>query len=263
MGLLSGKFLRDVATGAGEAYLEKRQQARDNIITYQERALNKYNDLQGKYDEGYKSRQEKSKAFKMLATNLGSNYLPVLNSFAQGGGDLQSLASLEDVDQIRSNLDSMNLQSTDTQYLESLKEEDKLQSETLNKNLNDYLGIFDNTANVFTKGIVEEGMTGIREDVGPIQTQDLGSTAVPVGKGFQSADTGLQKYVLSAVGSAGFLERKRIGGEIGKTEDEITNADLVKYYSNVYKDVMNVFQPQATDYQDYLIQTNPQNNQEG
>ena len=51
MGLLSGKFLRDVATGAGEAYLEKRQQARDNIVTYQERALNKYNDLQGKYDE--------------------------------------------------------------------------------------------------------------------------------------------------------------------------------------------------------------------
>ena len=59
MGLLSGKFLRDVATGAGEAYLEKRQQARDNIVTYQERALNKYNDLQGKYDEGYKAAMTK------------------------------------------------------------------------------------------------------------------------------------------------------------------------------------------------------------
>ena len=263
MGLLSGKFLRDVATGAGQAYLDKRQQARDNIVTYQERALNKYNDLQGKYDEGYKSRQEKAAAFKMLATNLGSNYLPVLNTFAQQGGDLQSLASLEDVNQIRSNLDNMNLKPTDTQYLETLKQEDKLQSDTLNKNLNDYLGIFDNTANVFTKGIVEEGMAGIREDVGPIQTQDLGSTNVPVGEGFQTADKGLQNYVLQAVGSAGFLEKKRIGAEIGKTEEEITNADLINYYSNVYKDVMNIFNPQATSYQDYLNQANLPDNQEG
>ena len=263
MGLLSGKFLRDVATGAGQAYLDKRQQARDNIVTYQERALNKYNDLQGKYDKGYKSRQEKAAAFKMLATNLGSSYLPVLNSFAQQGGDLQSLASLEDVNQIRSNLDSMNLKPTDTQYLETLKQEDKLQSDTLNKNLNDYLGIFDNTANVFTKGIVEEGMAGIREDVGPIQTQDLGSTNVPVGEGFQTADKGLQNYVLQAVGSAGALERSRIGKELGKTTEEVTNADLVNYYSSVYKDVMNVFIPQATSYQDYLNQANLPDNQEG
>tara|TARA_R100001460_G_scaffold29957_1_gene59316 strand:+ start:901 stop:1683 length:783 start_codon:yes stop_codon:yes gene_type:complete len=260
MGLLSGKFLRDVATGAGEAYLEKRQQARDNIITYQERALNKYNNLQGKYDEGYKSRQEKAKAFKMLATNLGSEYLPVLNTFAQQGNDLSALASLEDVDQIRSNLDSMNLKPTDTSYLQSLKEEDKLQSNTLNKNLNDYLGIFDNTANVFTKGIVEEGMAGIRDDVGQIQTQDLGSTQVSVGQGFQSVDKGLQNYVLQAVGSVGLLDRRRIGAEIGKTEEEVTNVDLVNYYSNTYKDVMNVFQPQATNYQDYL---NQQENPEG
>jgi len=83
MGLLSGKFLRDVAIGAGEAYLDQRQRARDNIIEYQERALNKYNNLQSKYDEGYKSRQQKAKSFKLLATNLGSSYLPVLNTFAQ------------------------------------------------------------------------------------------------------------------------------------------------------------------------------------
>ena len=263
MGLLSGKFLRDVATGAGEAYLEKRQQARDNIVEYQERALNKYNNLQSKYDEGYKSRQQKAKSFKLLATNLGSSYLPVLNTFAQQGGDLESLASLEDVNQIRSNLDNMNLKPTDTQFLETLKQEDKLQSETLNKNLNDYLGIFDNTANVFTKGIVQEGMAGIREDVGPIQTQDLGSTNVPVGEGFQTAEKGLQNYVLQAVGAAGFLEKRRIGAEIGKTEEEITNADLINYYSNEYKDVMNIFNPQATSYQDYLNQTNLPDNQEG
>jgi hypothetical protein len=189
MGLLSGKFLRDVATGAGEAYLEKRQQARDNIVEYQERALNKYNNLQSKYDEGYKSRQQKAKSFKLLATNLGSSYLPVLNTFAQQGGDLESLASLEDINQIRQNLDDMKLSPTDTPFLETLKQEDKLQSETLNKNLNDYLGIFDNTANVFTKGIVQEGMAGIREDVGPIQTQDLGSTALPVGEGFRTTLT--------------------------------------------------------------------------
>ena len=116
MGLLSGKFLRDVATGAGEAYLEKRQQARDNIVEYQERALNKYNNLQSKYDEGYKSRQQKAKSFKLLATNLGSSYLPVLNTFAQQGGDLESLASLEDINQIRQNLDDMKLAPTDRDW---------------------------------------------------------------------------------------------------------------------------------------------------
>jgi len=256
MGLLSGKFLRDVAIGAGEAYLDQRQRARDNIVTYQERALNKYNNLQGKYNEGYKSRQKKAAAFKKLATNLGSSYLPLLNSFAQQGNDLESLASLEDVDQVRKNLDEMNaaqlLEPTDTSYLQTLKQEDKLQSDTLNKNLNDYLGIFDNTANVFTKGIVEEGMTGIREDVGPIQTQDLGSTTISVGKGLQTMDKGLQNYVLQAVGSAGFLEKKRIGAEIGKKAEEVTNADLIDYHTNVYKDVMNIFNPQAESYQEYL-----------
>lgn len=198
MGLLSGKFLRDVAIGAGEAYLDQRQRARDNIIEYQERALNKYNNLQGEYDKGFKKRQNNAKAFKKLATNLGSSYLPLLNSFAQQGNDLESLASLEDVDQIRKNLDQMNaaqlLKPTDTSYLQTLKEEDKLQSETLNKNLNNYLGIFDNTANVFTKGIVEEGMTGIREDVGPIQTQDLGSSTISVGEGFRTSLT-KEEYV--------------------------------------------------------------------
>tara|TARA_Y100001973_G_scaffold80447_1_gene118396 strand:- start:667 stop:1458 length:792 start_codon:yes stop_codon:yes gene_type:complete len=252
MGLLSGKFLRDVGIGFGEGFLEKRQQARDNIVEYQERALNKYNNLQSKYDEGYKSRQQNAKAFKKLATNLGSSYLPLLNSFAQQGNDLESLASLEDVDQVRKNLDEMNLKPTDTSYLQTLKEEDKLQSETLNKNLNNYLGIFDNTANVFTKGIVEEGMAGIREDVGPIQTQDLGSTTISVGKGLQTMDKGLQNYVLQAVGSAGFLEKKRIGAEIGKTAEEVTNADLINYHTNVYKDVMNIFNPQAESSQEYL-----------
>ena len=194
MGLLSGKFLRDVAIGAGEAYLDKRQQARDNIITYQERALNKYNNLQGEYNEGFKKRQEKAKAFKKLATNLGSSYLPLLNTFAQQGNDLESLASLEDVNQIRENLEDMNLKPTDTSYLQTLKEEDKLQSETLNKNLNNYLGIFDNTANVFTKGIVEEGMANIRADVGQVRTQDLGSTTVSVGEGFRTSLT-KEEYV--------------------------------------------------------------------
>tara|TARA_R100001460_G_C3524598_1_gene172915 strand:- start:40 stop:831 length:792 start_codon:yes stop_codon:yes gene_type:complete len=263
MGLLSGKFLRDVAIGAGEAYLDKRQQARDNIITYQERALNKYNNLQGEYNEGFKKRQEKAKAFKKLATNLGSSYLPLLNSFAQQGNDLESLASLEDVDQVRKNLESMNLKSTDTSYLQTLKEEDKLQSETLNKNLNNYLGIFDNTANVFTKGIVEEGMANIRADVGQVRTQDLGSTTVSVGKGFQTMDKGLQNYVLQAVGSAGFLEKKRIGAEIGKTAEEVTNADLINYHTNVYKDVMNIFNPQAESSQEYLDRIQKEQNPGG
>lgn len=263
MGLLSGKFLRDVAIGAGEAYLDKRQQARDNIITYQERALNKYNNLQGEYNEGFKKRQEKAKAFKKLATNLGSSYLPLLNSFAQQGNDLESLASLEDVNQVRENLESMNLKSTDTSYLQTLKEEDKLQSETLNKNLNNYLGIFDNTANVFTKGIVEEGMTGIREDVGPIQTQDLGSTTISVGKGFQTMDKGLQNYVLQAVGSAGYLEKGKVGAEIGKTAEEVTTVDLINYHTNVYKDVMNVFSPQAESSQEYLDRIQKEQNSGG
>ena len=57
MGLLSSNFLRDVAIGAGEAYLDKRKAARDNVVEFQTRALNMKEQLEKKYQESFKERK--------------------------------------------------------------------------------------------------------------------------------------------------------------------------------------------------------------
>ena len=151
MGLLSGNFLRDVAIGAGEAYLDKRRVARENIVTFQERAMNKKQELEDKFQEGYKLRQAKVQAFKQLGTEVGEDYLPQLNSFIMGGGDIVSLVEKdkqEIIDKIQDVKVDPNV--SPTSYMEGIQQENKLAEESINKNLQDYLGIFDNTASVFT-----------------------------------------------------------------------------------------------------------------
>jgi len=146
MGLLSGKFLRDVAIGAGEAYLDKRRVARENIVTFQERAMNKKQELEDKFQEGYKLRQAKVQAFKQLGTEVGEDYLPQLNSFIMGGGDIVSLVEKdkqEIIDKIKDVKVDPNV--SPTSYIEGMQQENKLAEESINKNLQDYLGIFDNT----------------------------------------------------------------------------------------------------------------------
>lgn len=191
MGLLSGNFLRDVAIGAGEAYLDKRRVARENIVTFQERAMNKKQELEDKFQEGYKLRQAKVQAFKKLGTEVGEDYLPQLNSFIMGGGDIVSLVEKdkqEIIDKIKDVKVDPNV--SPTSYIEGIQQENKLAEESINKNLQDYLGIFDNTASVFTKDIVTRGVEGIKLDTGNI-------TAPPIDTDFEAGKTVLDSKIPS------------------------------------------------------------------
>ena len=191
MGLLSGNFLRDVAIGAGEAYLDKRRVARENIVTFQERAMNKKQELEDKFQEGYKLRQAKVQAFKQLGTEVGEDYLPQLNSFIMGGGDIVSLVEKdkqEIIDKIQDVKVDPNV--SPTSYMEGIQQENKLAEESINKNLQDYLGIFDNTASVFTKDIVTKGVEGIKLDTGDI-------TAPAIDTDFEAGKTVLDAKIPS------------------------------------------------------------------
>ena len=101
MGLLS---FRDIAIGAGEAYLDKRQEARKNIIDFSTRAFNKAEELKEKYQEGYEAKKKKADDFKFVATRVGESYLPQLNSFMNQGGQLEQFNDL-DISQVKNILD--------------------------------------------------------------------------------------------------------------------------------------------------------------
>jgi len=187
MGLLSSNFLRDVAIGAGEAYLDKRKTARNNIVEFQTRALKMKEELEKKYQEGYDERKKVAEDFKYVATQVGESYLPQLNSFMNQGGELQQFNDM-DATAVKNFLDADRYKEKQDEFLPTLAEQNKLNAEDLNKQLQDRLGIFDNTASVFTKDIVTKGMQGIRADVGTIDAEKIDSR-VAVGKGIQTSTT--------------------------------------------------------------------------
>jgi len=187
MGLLSSNFLRDVAIGAGEAYLDKRKTARDNIVEFQTRALKMKEELEKKYQESYDERKKVAEDFKYVATQVGESYLPQLNSFMNQGGELQQFNDM-DATAVKNFLDADRYKEKQDEFLPTLAEQNKLKAEDLNKQLQDRLGIFDNTASVFTKDIVTKGMQGIRADVGKKKKKKIDSR-VSVGKGIQTSTT--------------------------------------------------------------------------
>ena len=187
MGLLSSNFLRDVAIGAGEAYLDKRKTARNNIVEFQTRALKMKEELEKKYQEGYDERKKVAEDFKYVATQVGESYLPQLNSFMNQGGELQQFNNM-DATAVKNFLDADRYKEKQDEFLPTLSEQNKLNAEDLNKQLQDRLGIFDNTASVFTKDIVTKGMQGIRADIGTIDAEKIDSR-IAVGQGIQTSTT--------------------------------------------------------------------------
>ena len=95
MGLLSSRTFRQIATGALSGIEEKRKDMRDRIDTYRERAVNKKNEIQKKYNEYYNEEKENIQTFKNISTLIGDNYTGQLNSFVMSGGDLNALAQLD------------------------------------------------------------------------------------------------------------------------------------------------------------------------
>ena len=68
MGLLSSRTFRQIATGALTGIEEKRNDMRDRIDTYREKAVNKKNEIQKKYNAYYDEEKENINTFKTVAT---------------------------------------------------------------------------------------------------------------------------------------------------------------------------------------------------
>ena len=82
MGLLSSRTFRQIATGALTGIEEKRNDMRDRIDTYREKAVNKKNEIQKKYNEYFDEEKENINTFNQLSTLVGDDYVGKLNSFA-------------------------------------------------------------------------------------------------------------------------------------------------------------------------------------
>ena len=228
MGLLSSNFLRDVAIGAGEAYLDKRKAARDNVVEFQTRALKMKEQLEKKYQESFKERKKVAEDFKYVATQVGESYLPQLNSFMNQGGELQQFNNM-DATQVKSFLDADRYKEKQDEFLPTIAEKNKLKAEDLNKQLQDRLNIFDNTASVFTKDIVTKGMEGIRTDVGTIGSQDI-DTRVAVGPGVQ---TSTQPTVADINKNKTTYEKTKIVTKDNLDNEIITNSPTTDAIDNI------------------------------
>ena len=174
MGLLSSRTFRQIATGALEGIEDKRQEMRDRIDTYRERAVNKKNEIQKKYNEYFDEEKANINAFKTIATAAGEDYLPALNSFV--GTDPTRLAIFDRMspDDIRTELDKYkDATPADTGFIQARQEKLKLKEEELNQNLQDQVGLFKGTSSIFTRDIERRGEKEIKTEAGTLESQRL------------------------------------------------------------------------------------------
>ena len=174
MGLLSSRTFRQIATGALSGIEEKRQDMRDRIDTYRERAVNKKNDIQKKYNEYFDEEKANINAFKTIATAAGEDYLPALNSFVGTDPSRLSVFDRMSPDDIRTELDKYkDVAPTDTGFIQAREEKLKLKEAELNQNLQDQVGLFKGTSSLFTRDIERRGEKDIKTEVGTLESQRL------------------------------------------------------------------------------------------
>ena len=174
MGLLSSRTFRQVATGFLSGVEDKREEMRDRIDTYREKAVNKKNEVQKKYNEYYDEEKANINTFKTIATAAGDDYLPALNSFV--GTDPSRLSVFNNMgpDDIRTELDKYkDVAPTDTGFIQSREDKLKLKEEELNQNLQDQVGLFKGTSSLFTRDIEKRGTKEIQTETGTLESQRL------------------------------------------------------------------------------------------
>jgi hypothetical protein len=174
MGLLSSRTFRQIATGALTGIEEKRNDMRDRIDTYREKAVNKKNEIQKKYNAYYDEEKENINTFKTVATAAGDDYLPALNSFVGTDPSRLSIFNNMQPDDIRTELDKYkDTAPTDTGFIQSRQERLKLKESELNQNLQDQVGLFKGTSTLFTRDIEDRGVKDIQAEVGTLESQRL------------------------------------------------------------------------------------------
>ena len=174
MGLLSSRTFRQIATGALTGIEERREEMKDRIDVYRERAVNKKNEIQKKYNEYFNEEKENINLFKTIATAAGEDYLPALNSFVGTDPSRLSVFTNMGPDDIRTELDKYkDVAPTDTGFIQARQEKLKLKEEELNQNLQDQVGLFKGTSSLFTRDIERKGEKDIKTEVGTLESQKL------------------------------------------------------------------------------------------
>jgi len=180
MGLLSSRTFRQIATGALTGIEEKRNDMRDRIDTYREKAVTKKNEIQKKYNEYFDEEKENINTFNQLSTLVGDDYVGKLNSFAQASPARLSMLLNQNADVVRSELDKY--QDSDADFVQQRTEKLKLNEQELNQNLQDQEGLFKGTSTLFTRDIEDRGIKDIQAEAGTLTSESLPSTA-PAGPG--------------------------------------------------------------------------------
>ena len=173
MGLLSSRTFRQIATGALTGIEERREDMRNRIDTYRERAVNKKAEIQKKYNEFYDEEKENINTFNQLSTLVGDDYVGKLNSFAQASPARLSMLLNQNADVVRAELDKY--QDSDADFVTQRKEKLKLKESELNQNLQDQVGLFKGTSTLFTRDIERRGLKDIQTEVGTLETETLPS----------------------------------------------------------------------------------------
>ena len=174
MGLLSSRTFRQIATGALTGIEEKREDMRDRIDIYRERAVKKKNEIQKKYNEYYDEEKANINTFKTVATAAGDDYLPALNSFVGTDPSRLSIFDRMSPNEIRIELDKYkDVAPTDTGFIKSRQEQLKLKESELNQNLQDQVGLFKGTSTLFTRDIEDRGVKDIQAEAGTLESQRL------------------------------------------------------------------------------------------
>tara|TARA_R100001126_G_scaffold34363_1_gene19166 strand:+ start:441 stop:1619 length:1179 start_codon:yes stop_codon:yes gene_type:complete len=172
MGLLSSRTFRQIATGALEGIEDKRQEMRDRIDTYRERAVNKKNEIQKKYNEYFDEEKANIDTFKQVASLVGDDYVGKLNSFVGTDPNRLSLLLQQDADVVRTELDKYK-DTTDTSFVEERQKKLKLKEEELTQNLQDQVNLFKGTSSIFTRDIEQRGLKDIQTETGTIDTKTI------------------------------------------------------------------------------------------
>ena len=172
MGLLSSRTFRQIATGALEGIEDKRAEMRDRIDTYRERAVNKKNEIQKKYNEYFDEEKANIDTFKQVASLVGDDYVGKLNSFVGTDPNRLSLLLQQDADVVRTELDKYK-DTTDTSFIEERQKKLKLKEEELTQNLQDQVNLFKGTSSIFTRDIEQRGLKDIQTETGAIDTKTI------------------------------------------------------------------------------------------
>jgi len=173
MGFMSARSFRQAAVSALQGVEEKREEMRDRIDVYKEKALNKKETIQLKYNAHYKEEKKNIDDFKSIATKLGEDYVPMLNSFV--GNDASKLQALSgmDVNAARLELDKYKDTVGDTNFIQSRQDDLNLKKEELDTQLQNQVGLFKGTSSLFTRDIERRGAKDIQTEVGTLDTKTI------------------------------------------------------------------------------------------